>query len=153
MKMLIRLGLAITGLILAACGTVATPVWSEQAQETQVAMAATSEQLTAIAPTVTPAPPTNTPLPEPTATTVPPTATPVPPTDVPTETPIPPTATTEAAAQTVSGDAAKGQALFNEMRAEVNFACVTCHYPNQEAQLIGPGLLNIATRAETRVAV
>jgi len=152
MKMLIRLGLAITGLMLAACGTVATPVWSEQAQETQVALAATSEHLTAIAPTVTPAPPTNTPLPEPTATTVPPTATPVPPTEVPTETPIPPTATTEAAAQTVSGDPANGEALFNEMRAEVNFACVTCHYPNQEAQLIGPGLLNIATRAETRVA-
>ncbi len=46
----------------AACGAVATPEWAAEVQETQVAQAATSEHLTAIAPTATftPVPPTAT---------------------------------------------------------------------------------------------
>jgi mono/diheme cytochrome c family protein len=92
---------------------------------------------------------TATPLP-----TNPPTATTVPPTTEP------PTATTAAsteepaaanAAAVPQGDPAKGEELFNTMEAAAGFACATCHFPNQEAQLIGPGLLNVSVRAESRV--
>jgi cytochrome c2 len=62
---------------------------------------------------------------------------------------IPSPEATEAALP--AGDPANGQVLFNEMQAEAGFACATCHYFNQEVQLIGPGLLNVSTRAETRV--
>ena len=43
----------IAGLAAAACGTAATPEWAAEAQATQVALAATSDHLTAIAPTAT----------------------------------------------------------------------------------------------------
>ena len=36
-------------------------------------------------------------------------------------------------------------------RLRQDFACATCHLTNTEAQLIGPGLLNISIRAATRV--
>jgi cytochrome c2 len=49
------------------------------------------------------------------------------------------------------GDAASGEEIFNRMYDEVGFACVTCHRPDSEDQLIGPGLLNIVSRAATRV--
>jgi mono/diheme cytochrome c family protein len=143
--------LPLIALLLAACGTVAMPEWSAAAQETRIALAATSEHLTEIAPTATPTA-TETPIPTATFTA---TATPLP-TNTPTEAP-----TVEAAVPTAlptaalaggggdplvyvgPGDPARGQALFNEVRGEVNFACATCHYFNQEAQLIGPGLLNV----------
>lgn len=150
-------------LLLAACGTVATPAAEESIQETRIAEAATAAQQTADAPTL---PPTETP--EPTATVA------------PTETPEP-TATDEATEEAteevteeatdeateeateavdtesigesdeIVGDAEAGQELFNQFVAEVNFACSTCHLPNSEQQLIGPGLLNIGTRAADRV--
>ncbi len=41
--------------------------------------------------------------------------------------------------------------LFTTFVAEANFACSTCHLVDSEAQLIGPGLLNVSVRAETRV--
>ncbi|MBI5670472.1 MAG: c-type cytochrome [Chloroflexi bacterium] len=146
--------LLIAALMLAACGTVATPEWSEEAQGTQAALAATADQQTASAPTATPTSTfTATPQPTtpPTATTVPPTVAPT--TESPTATAVPPTDAPSAAnAQSVpEGDPANGEALFNEMQAAAGFACSTCHFPNQEAQLIGPGLLNISTRAETHV--
>jgi len=150
MNRVYRLALPIAVLLLAACGTVATPVWSEQAQGTEAALLVTSEYQTQIAPTATPLPPTNTPTP------MPPTATPIPPTAAPTEPPtaaptLPPPTVAPAAASG-SGDAEAGRELFNEVRGEVNFACATCHYVDREDMLIGPGLLNVAVRAETRVA-
>lgn len=136
--------------LLAACGTVATPEWAAGVQETQVALAVTSDYETSIAPTATPTEP-------PTATPLEPTATPIPPTEVPTNTPELPTATftptpiPAAAGDTVSGDAANGNKLFHELRTEVGFACATCHNTDSEARLIGPGLKNVSVRAATRV--
>ncbi|NWG17101.1 MAG: c-type cytochrome [Chloroflexi bacterium] len=137
-------------LLIAACGTVATPEWSEEAQETRVAQAAIAEELTLVAPTLVPTD-TLTPTPLPTETPFP-TNPPSPTAVVVTATPVPPTeAPVEAASDAPQGDAANGQVLFNELQAQAGFACATCHYFNQEAQLIGPGLLNVSVRAETRV--
>lgn len=127
------LPLVTLALILAACGTVATPASQANKQETSVAQAA---QETADAPTNTPIPPT--------ATPVPPTATPEPPTEAPTEAPA-------ADAASVSGDAANGETLFTTFQALAGFACNTCHLSISEDRLIGPGLLNIGSRAATRV--
>lgn len=44
-----------------------------------------------------------------------------------------------------------GEVLFNTFYDEVGFACETCHFVDQETRKIGPGLINIADRAETRV--
>jgi mono/diheme cytochrome c family protein len=154
MNRLLRLSPIVILLLVAACGTVATPVWSDEAQGTQAALAVTSEYETSIAPTATNTSlPTNTPTPEPTNTNVP-TATPTTElataTNAPTE---PPTqAPTEAAEETtISGDAANGEILFNEFQSQASFACATCHNVASEDRLIGPGLLNISTHAETRV--
>jgi hypothetical protein len=151
--------LLILALAQAACGTIATPEFAASVQETRIAEAATAAAETAAAPTATP--------------TDVPTATPVPPTDAPTEVPTeapteaateaptdaPTEAATEAAADTSgepsaagpSGDAANGEVLFTTFQPAVSFACNTCHLVNAEAQLIGPGLLNISTRAAERV--
>lgn len=143
-------------LIIAACGTVATPVFEEQLQETRVAQAATSDAETTAAPTATATTeasatplPSETPAPsstpEPATNTVEPATTTPEPTEAPTE---------EAAVDTGAapeGDAANGQALFNQFEAAANFACATCHRVDSEEQLIGPGLLNVSVRAETRV--
>ncbi len=149
LKILTRVMPIIAALLAAACGTVATPEWSAEAEGTRAALSATADQLTALAPTAAPtSTPTASPVPTdaPTATALPPTAT----TELPTATTIPPTeAPTVNAAP--PGDAANGQVLFNELKPEAGFACSTCHFANQEAQLIGPGLLNVGIRAETRV--
>lgn len=42
-----------------------------------------------------------------------------------------------------------GEVLFNEFIEEVGFACVTCHYPDSDKRLLGPGLLGIKDRFET----
>jgi cytochrome c2 len=152
MKSVYRLALPLFGLLLGACGTIATPVWSEQAQGTESAMVATANQLTAIAPTATPTlVPTDLPTTAPTATLVPATATEAP-TDVPAATAVPATATPEQAAAAVNGDPVKGKEYFNTVRTEVNFACATCHHFDSEDRLIGPGLLNISVRAASSVA-
>lgn len=141
-------------LLLAACGAVATPEWAAEVQETQVALAATAEHLTAIAPTAPPtSTPSATPIP-PTATLVPPTATPEPATNTPeaaaaTSTPTP--ILQQAAAETVSGDPVRGDQLFHEMKPQVGFACATCHNPLAVTRLIGPGLQGIGERAAARV--
>lgn len=49
------------------------------------------------------------------------------------------------------GDPARGQALFNQLRSEVGFACATCHRVDSTAMLIGPGLLGLDGRAAARV--
>lgn len=148
--------------LLAACGTIATPVY----QETRIAQAATSAAETAAVPSATPtitpsatATLTETPTPLPTSTPLPTntpepaTNTPQPPTAEPTTaaqpTEVP--ADTSAAAAPPVGDPVNGQVLFNTFQPAANFACATCHMVNAETQLIGPGLLNIGVRAETRV--
>ncbi|MEQ8676319.1 MAG: cytochrome c [Aggregatilineales bacterium] len=47
-------------------------------------------------------------------------------------------------------DPTNGEALYNEMNA-TGFSCANCHNANNEDRLMGPGLLDIHTRAETRV--
>ncbi|MEP6986487.1 MAG: c-type cytochrome [Chloroflexota bacterium] len=152
MKSIYRLALPLLVLLLGACGTIATPVWSDQAKGTEAAMAATAAQMTAIAPTATATlVPTDLPTAIPTATGLPATATEVP-TDVPTATVVAPTATAaQQAAAVPNGDPVKGKEYFNTVRTEVNFACATCHHFDTEAQLIGPGLLNVSVRAASRV--
>lgn len=145
--------LLIVALLATACGTIATPEWAAEVQETRVAQAATAEHLTAIAPTATPtSTPTETPTPTLTAT---PTSTP---TATPTETPLPPTATPTAiatqppaagqSAERPAGDAANGQVLFNVLKPEAGFACSTCHRVDSTDRLIGPGLLGVTQFAE-----
>lgn len=77
-------------------------------------------------------------------------------TEMPTEEAVPTEdvtqeATQEVSAEEVIGDPVIGQELFNEFRAEVNFACATCHYTDKEEQLVGPGMLGLGERAATRV--
>jgi hypothetical protein len=162
MRKSILLGAA--ALLMAACGTAATPEWAAGAQGTQVALAETAAYETSIAPTPTPTDP-------PTATPVPPTATPIPPSPTPpppTSTPEPPTATftatpitvpaagdddfeAEIAAALAAGDPAHGDELFHTLRTEVGFACSTCHNVDNPNRLIGPSLQNIRETARTRV--
>jgi hypothetical protein len=153
-----RVGLLalVSALLIAACGTIATPVPRVDVQATNDAATHNASGQVALEPTATAVPPTATPVP-PTATPVPPTATPIPPTATPvppTATPIPPTAEpTEAVASGEEGvgDAAAGQELF--MTGELNegaVPCSTCHHTDTEDPLVGPGLLNVGTRAETR---
>jgi mono/diheme cytochrome c family protein len=162
----IRIFAVIFGLLLASCGTVATPVWEaaqapteavESAAETE-AVAAPTVEPTAVPPTETSVPPTATPVP-PTETPVPPSATPVPPTAAPTEEVTeeagmdaahvegaqPSEADTAAiAAAEAAGDPAAGQQLFTTMVAEAGFMCSTCHSTTPDQQrLIGPGLYNV----------
>ncbi len=44
-----------------------------------------------------------------------------------------------------------GQELFNTFQPAASFACATCHRADSEDRLIGPGLLNVSIRAESRV--
>ncbi len=156
-KLLLGISIVSASLAFSACGTVATPQWSEDAQSTRAALAVTSDHLTEIAPTSTPLPPTETPTEvPPTATAVPPTE--VPPTDVPpTEvvaTEVPPTEVppTEAAVE-ASGDPENGQALFtvaHPVTDGTSWACSSCHSVTSDGiRLIGPGLWNVATHAES----
>lgn len=144
-----------------ACGTYATPEWAAEAQATQAALAATSDHLTAIAPTATP-------------TTIPPTATPLPPTATPepaTATPEPPTATAEPPTATVAptmemdhsasgnggesvpppaGDVAAGQTVFQTMFAlpdGTQWGCFVCHSTAPGVTLIGPSLFDVSNHA------
>ena len=154
----------IAGIAAAACGTVATPEWAAEAQATNVALAATSDHLTAIAPTATfTSTPTDTPVPTATPTTAP-TDTPVPPTATPappTATPVPPTAASTAEASSgepglaervAAADPANGQVIFNTPHqvGGATWACAQCHSvtPDQ-ARIIGPGLWDVSVREPT----
>jgi cytochrome c551/c552/uncharacterized protein YceK len=158
MTKLTLLALAVLGLCLSACGTVATPEWAAEAQGTRAALAATASHETEIAPTATPTtvPPTATSIPA-TPTPVPATATSVPPTAAPTTAPTsaPPTAAPAAAASDINysgtGDPKKGDELFHTMRNEVGFACATCHRIDSTERLIGPGLLDVAQWAKDNI--
>ena len=50
-----------------------------------------------------------------------------------------------------TANAARGAELFQTTQAETGYACAACHFTDTESRLIGPGLLNIGSRAETRV--
>lgn len=113
----------------------AMPLPSPQASGEEPAVVALAASATAtLPPTVTPPEPTLT------ATLLPPTATA---TSIPTQAPL-----VQGASE---GDAANGQVLFNTFQPAASFACGTCHYVDREDQLIGPGLLNVSLRAESRV--
>ncbi len=137
----------VLGFILSACGTIATPIWQAPTRTaTAVAQVSTSSP-TAVRPSATPVVPSATPLP--------PTVTPVPATD----TPMPPTVTS-APTQVIAaggidpnviGDPEHGQALFNTFQPDAGYMCATCHWTDKEDRLIGPGLLDIGTRAGSRV--
>jgi mono/diheme cytochrome c family protein len=140
----------------AACGSVATPEWAAEAQSTQVALAATSDHLTAIAPTHTPTnttvPPTATNTGVPTAT-IAPTNT-LPPTEAPTvaATAVPATAAPTEVAN-AGGNAANGQTIFTTQHTlpdGVSWMCASCHSVTpDEMVLIGPGLYNVSVRSQT----
>jgi len=51
----------------------------------------------------------------------------------------------------LAGDPMIGMELFNTFQAAASFACSTCHFVDSENMLIGPGLLNVGIRSETRV--
>ncbi|MCK6578990.1 MAG: cytochrome c [Anaerolineae bacterium] len=64
---------------------------------------------------------------------------------------LPPTEAPTVEESAGTGDFANGQVLFNTFQPAASFACATCHYVDREDQLIGPGLLNVSIRAESRV--
>ena len=135
-------------LVTVACGTVATPVWQAPTETETQMMDQEEAQPTLEAtnpPTETPLPPTATSTPEPTATSSP-----------------EPTATPEATATEIMSpldrmvsmrDPANGAILFETFQetAGTGYSCANCHSPSSEEKLVGPGLLNIKSRALTRV--
>lgn len=138
-------------LFLAACGTIAEPLYRITPEAEVVQEGTTGESVAVLAsPTFTPVPPTSTPLPPTVAPTLEPTL-------VPTL-----EATVEAAAPAVSDDpkaffvqlanASRGEELFNQQIDAVGFACATCHNIEGEEIKIGPSLYGIPQRAATRVA-
>lgn len=42
--------------------------------------------------------------------------------------------------------AESGEVLFRTTMTQAGFACATCHYPNSEERLIGPGLRGVSQR-------
>jgi cytochrome c2 len=82
------------------------------------------------------------------------------PTTRPTITPRIPTATvqaTEAAAtlapaEALPGDPAAGDVLFRTFQPRAGIACTGCHRVDSDDRLIGPGLMSVGIRAQTRVA-
>lgn len=131
--------------LLAACGSVATPVW-EQEEEAETVNISEDTEAVAVVPTITVAPPTATPteIPAtPTFTPEPPTATPEP-TEAPANDPI-------VAQVAIGGNAADGEALFNQFIDDVGYACSTCHAVEGDTVLIGPSQAGIASRAGDRV--
>ena len=150
-KTILSLGLIVlAGLLLAACGSIATPSAGLPPTQEPVTLAprvvqaasGEGEVVVAVQPTEVPPTATATPLPPTETPTAAPSATP---TASSTPTSMPPTA-----APAGSGDAALGEALFNSGKDGAP-ACSTCHYVDQDQILIGPSLMGIADRAGTRV--
>ncbi len=149
MNTLLRRSWLLLTLILAGCGTFA-PTLKQITTATAIAEVHLTQTQTTSTPTRTPTPtlvPTSTPTKRPTAT-IEPTSTP---TDAPTPIPEPTEDVDPLATIIASHDAVNGEALFNTFQPDAGFGCSTCHNADSEARLIGPGLLNIESRAETRV--
>ena len=135
-------------ILLAGCGTVAKPIWEAPTETETKTMGQEAAQPTLEAtrpPTDTPIPPTATSTPEPTATSTP----------APTSTPEP-TATEVLSPldRMVSmRDPENGAILFETFQetAGTGYSCANCHSPTSEEKLVGPGLLNIKSRAVNRV--
>lgn len=129
--------------ILTGCGTYARPVWQATTPTPRVVAQASIAQSAVEEPTLVP-----------TETSIPPTLIP---TSIPTEEPTPTIEpTVESVASPIdrlvaSRDPEDGEILFNTQQTSIGFACSTCHHVDSEQQLIGPGLLNIKDRADTRV--
>ena len=144
--------------LLAACGTVATPEPFGEPTEVAQAEIEAEEEEEAEPPTDTPvaATETNTPLP-PTATDVPPAETPEQ-TEEATEEAVTDEDEGEAeeeedalaALVNLLGDPERGNELFHQNQPAVGFACINCHNVDTEERLVGPGLLNVEERAATR---
>ncbi len=150
---------AVIILLVAGCGTVATPSFQataliRDARGTATAIVRQAQVTGITSPTASAMTiPTSTDTPIPTQPTI--TNTPAS-THTPTAT-ITPTITNTAvptmstASEVASGDAANGEVLFNTFQPAASFACATCHLADSEDRLIGPGLLNISVRADTRI--
>ena len=139
-----------TFFLLAACGTVATPVYDAPDDVIEVADTVVEEvDTTAVAEV-------------PTATLIPPTRTPLPPTMIPTE--VPTESPTEAPTEVAIDDplalvveqlssADNGEVLFNQLYETDSgqWACTNCHNIDIDEVKIGPSLWGIPQRAGTRV--
>jgi cytochrome c2 len=150
MSILLRYSWLLSMIVLAGCGTFA-PTLKQVITSTAVAEVHLTQTQTTSTPTRTPTPtlvPSLTPTKRPTAT-VEPTATP---TEEPTPTQEPAEELDPLASLIASYDAENGEILFQTFQPDAGFGCSTCHNTESEYRLIGPGLLNIGSRAETRVA-
>lgn len=140
-------------LLVAGCGTVATPSFQataliRDARGTATAIVRQAQVAGIALPTASATPiPTSTDTYIPTQPTV---------TNTPTATTAPTITNTavspvNTAGEVASGNAANGEVLFNTFQPAASFACATCHLADSEDRLIGPGLLNISVRADTRI--
>ena len=129
--------------LLAGCGTMVSPVMRVATATSAVDLVTVDAATATPPPTQTPLPPTQTPMLLPTETPTPkPTPTPEP-TIVPVLSPIDRLVAVR--------DAENGAVLFKTFQEAANYACSNCHLPTSEKTNIGPGLLNIKDRAQTRV--
>ena len=62
-----------------------------------------------------------------------------------------PANTTRQGALPLSADPANGKQLFNTFQPAAGIACATCHRVDSEERLVGPGLLDVGKRAQTRI--
>jgi mono/diheme cytochrome c family protein len=53
-------------------------------------------------------------------------------------------------AEDLPGDPAEGERLFRAFQPAAGIACSTCHRTDTDDRLIGPGLLNVGIRAQSR---
>jgi mono/diheme cytochrome c family protein len=149
----LRLFLITTIMLIAACGTVATPqaVSIEEAHEVEATalpatLPPTLAEPTQAQPTTPPAtlPPTVAqPTPTPSLT---PTAE-VQPTEAATHEEHTSSSTEPTADVSAIGDPANGEVLFNAMQSEVGFACATCHRVDSDQRLVGPSLMGVSEHA------
>jgi cytochrome c2 len=149
--MMKKILIASTFFLLAACGTVATPVYEapeEVIDVEEVVETDGEESEVAVQPSPTPIPPT--------ATSLPPTATPTEvPTEMPTEAPAEAPAVNDPLALVVEqlSSAENGEVLFNQTYETDSgqWACTNCHNIDNDEVKIGPSLWGIPQRAGERV--
>jgi mono/diheme cytochrome c family protein len=65
--------------------------------------------------------------------------------------PTDPIATPNQSLLSASANASNGKQLFNTFQPAAGMACATCHRVDSEERLVGPGLLNVGKRAQTRI--